>query len=348
MRQLRPGVLSPIGIDVGSAWIKAAQISRARRGWRLHACAAFPRLSSAEPASEEEFHRLVEVLERRGFQATDVVVGAPREVLHTAVLDLPPRASGAPIEQICEAEMVRMFRLPPEAFEMFAWEMPSASPRIKSTQMLASAMVCDDAEDFIRRCESAGLQILAIDLASEATARAVQTQCAAEGELTVLLDLGASGVDMLIFRSGECVYQRWLEHSGSSEIIAAMQSRLGIAPAIGEILMRRTGLYPLAGEDTDPVLAAGAAQILRQHAESLLGAALGSASYATDRFPGESVGSIRLVGAGAATPGLAEFLSEISGLDVRMVTPEAWGRVSCAGAGPALMTAIGHAMWGRS
>ncbi|MBK7406100.1 MAG: pilus assembly protein PilM [Phycisphaerales bacterium] len=343
----RPGSLSPIGVDVGTSWIKAAQVSRSRRGWRLHACAAFPRLQAGGTASADEFQRLAQVLDRAGFEDEQVVVGAPREALHTAVLDLPPRASGAPIEQICEAEMVRMFRLPADAFEMFAWEMPSDSPRIKSTQMLASAVVCQDAEDFIGRCESAGLRVLAIDLAAEATARACRAQCAASDELTVLLDVGASGVDMLVFREGACIYQRWLEGAGTGAITAALSSRLEISTEIGELLLRRMGLYPFPEGEVDPVLAAGAAQIFRQHSESLLGAALTSASYATDRFPGESVGAIRLAGAGAGMPGLAEFLAEISGLAVEVVVPKAWGRVTCPGAGPALMTAIGHAMWGR-
>lgn len=347
MSSLRARRLSPIGVDVGSAWIKAAQVSQTRRGWRLHAGAAFPRLEPGVEPGAPEFARLAEVLDRAGFEGQEVVIGAPRAILHTAVLDLPPRTSGAPIEQICQAEVVRMFRLPADAFEMFAWEMPSASPRIKSTQMLASAVECDEAEALVGACEGAGLQVVAIDLGSEATSRACRSLCQEGPDLTVLLDLGSAGVEMFVYREGDCVYQRWLEGIGTGAIVATLVTRLRIPSPGAELLVRRLGLYQATDVEADPVLASGAAQIMREHTEGLIGAVLSSASYALDRFPGEVVGRLKLVGAGAGMAGLAEYLGDVAGMEVEVIRPQDWGRVAPGSPGPAIMTAIGHAMWGR-
>jgi len=63
--------------------------------------------TSAEPTlSAEEAEQLVRLLNAEGFRGNELVVGVPGPRLLTGILDLPPRSSGAPVEEIAKVEGV--------------------------------------------------------------------------------------------------------------------------------------------------------------------------------------------------------------------------------------------------
>src|SRR4051794_35623253 len=109
---------TPIGLDVAGRWVKAVQLSRTATGLRLAAAARVARADPAAGFSEADAQVLAGVLERAGFQGHDVVLGAPREMLLSDVLELPPRASGAPIEQLARVELARANKCDPASFEL--------------------------------------------------------------------------------------------------------------------------------------------------------------------------------------------------------------------------------------
>lgn len=338
---------SLIGIDIGSDRLKAAQVVRARQGWRIVAGVSLARAESSAIPSEDEVYRLAGILENIGFSGCEVVIGAPRSLLSTAVLDLPPKTSGAPVEQICAAEFARMFRLAPGSYELHAWEMPTASDRATTTQMAASAMECESAALLVAPFEAAGLRVEAIDLASEATGRACLHGCADAEELTTLLDVGWGGVDLTIFRGGRVIYERWLRSAGLGGLVESLSRSLHISDRSARILVRRVGIAGIDDEHADPVLVARMLSIMREFAEELLQQVFGSAAYVLDRFPGESVTQMRVGGGGAVMPMLGEYLSEMAGLDVQLIVPRDCGFVGGRAADdPHMLTALGHALWG--
>jgi len=340
----QPG--GPIGVDIGASRLKVAQVAQGRRGWRVTAFGSLPRAEHTPVPSAEEIERLGSMLDRMGFVGNRVVLGAPRSMLKAAVLDLPPKSSGAPIDQLCGAELARMFRLAPGSYEMDAWEMPSATERSRATQMAATAMLSDDAEQLIAPFEAIGLQVEAIDLGGQATCRACRSACAEGDDLTALLDLGWHGVGMGVFRGGEAVYERWLPGVGTAGLADSIGRSLGFEERAAGMLIRRVGLAGLADPDADPVVTARLQSIVREYAESLLQHVLASVSYVLDRFPGESVGHVRLVGGGAGMPQLAPYLAELSGLDIRAMAPSEVGFGNCRGVlDGSMLTALGHAMW---
>jgi Tfp pilus assembly PilM family ATPase len=346
------GRMTPIGIDIGSRRVKLAQLARTRRGWRVGAMSAFDRLDPAPIPSDAELERIAEVLDRAGFVGDDVVVGAPRSRVHTAVLELPPRKSGAPLEQICHAEVARMFRLTPGSYELHAWEVPSGQARETMTQMAASAMPWSDATELVAPFDRVGLTVIAIDLTSEATARSCAEPMGRLAELSVLADLGETGLDLLVFRAGECVYTRRLESLGLSWMAETIARKLAIPPRGAAALVRRFGIAGVQSAQGADLCATRARVILREQIDIMLQQTLSSVSYALDRFPGEAVSSLRLIGGGANIPDIAPYLAEISGLDVGLINPSARTRGLSsrpdAAADPAYMTAIGHALWGSN
>ncbi len=338
---------SPIGIDIGADRIKAAQVVRTRQGWRIMASVSLSRREHAVIPTEDEVCLLADILNNTGFTGSKVIMGAPRSLLSMAVLDLPPKTSGAPVEQICAAEFARMFRFAPGSYEMHAWEMPTATDRATTTQMAASGMECENAALLIAPFEAVGLKIAAIDLASEATSRACRSGCHDTDELTTLLDIGWSGVDLVVFRGGEVVYERWLRGTGLGSLVENLRRSLNLSERAARILVRRVGLAGIEDENADPVIVARMLSIVREYAEDLLQQVFGSVAYVLDRFPGESVAHMRVCGGGGSMPQFAAYLAEMAGLDVQLITPLDCGFVGGRAAeDPHMLTALGHALWG--
>ncbi len=336
----------PIGLDIGASRLKVAQVARTRRGWRVVASGSMVRTCQTPVPDAAEVESLLCLLDRAGFVGSSVVLGAPRSMLQTAVLDLPPRTSGAPIEQICAAEMSRMFRLAPGSYEVHAWEMPSASGRGKTTQMAASALRWEAAEELIAPFEALGLEVEAVDLACEATCRACRSVCVEGDGLTALLDIGWAGVDMGVFRGGEKVYERWLPGVGVGGLAGLVGRSLGFDERASGILIRRVGLAGVEDAQADPVIVARLLSMVREYAENLLQHVLASVSYVLDRFPGESVERVRLVGGAAGIPQFPSYLSELSGLDIRAISSVDAGFLNASGCTEgSMLTALGHAMW---
>src|SRR5947208_914800 len=97
---------SLIGLDMGSRSMKAAQVSRSGTQVRVEAAAVIPYASAETTLDEQGMRRLRDVLHRQGFHGHNLVVAAPADKLHVELLDLPPRHSGAPVDQIAQAEMM--------------------------------------------------------------------------------------------------------------------------------------------------------------------------------------------------------------------------------------------------
>lgn len=344
---MQPRERTPIGIDLGTSSIKAAQLVRTRTGWRMVAGACFLRSDGEDALSASEFSRLLGVLDRAGFTGDKAVLGAPRTVLRTALVDAPPRSSGAPVEQICAAEFARMFRLSPGSSQIHLVEVPNATSRNDTSQMAISGISDSDAERLIAPFDNAGLLVEAIDLASEARCRASRSVCREGNELTALLDVGSSGIGLSVFRKGDSVYHRWLNGAGVDRLVEAVCRSLSIEPAAARMLARRVGLIPPAIEEADSVRISRVLSLGREYAEGLFHDILRSLAYVLDRFPGESVAQCWLIGGGACVPGLGEFLAEFAGLEMEVLTPERCGVAGGGLAGSAsLVTATGHAMWG--
>src|SRR5688572_30026381 len=91
---------TPIGLDIGSCSIKAVQLQRVREDWRVAAVTSLPRPQINAPLDRIAVRRIADVLYRQGFHGQSVVLAAPSDKLAADILELPPRTSGVPLEQI--------------------------------------------------------------------------------------------------------------------------------------------------------------------------------------------------------------------------------------------------------
>src|SRR3954469_22958163 len=180
---------SPIGLDIGGRTIKAVQLVRAGGKWRLHAAVALPQPEVNQPIVPQTARYVREALFRHGFAGDRLVLAAPAKQLEGAVLELPPRSSGAPVEQIARAELARGAKLESDPFEIECWDLPSPARAGTGTSVMAVAMRHADAAAILDPFEADGFKLVAIDTQAWALARAAGPY-EIPGTISALLDIG--------------------------------------------------------------------------------------------------------------------------------------------------------------
>ncbi|MCW5777055.1 MAG: pilus assembly protein PilM [Phycisphaeraceae bacterium] len=337
---------SPIGIDVGSHAIKAVQLSHAP-GRRLHAGTTMRR-SAEGPVTSDEAATIAGLLARQGFAGRDVVLSVPWSTLLTGILDLPPRSSGAPLEQLARMELARMHKRDPHGFEMACWELPASSRRGAGTPVMVVACPHGDAETLIETFEGVGLRVTALDVGTLAAARAcIEARSLAQG-LYGMIDLGHSAARLALFHCGTCIYARAVPESGLGALHARLASALDVDSAVTEYLIEDVGLVgDDAATQADQRALHEAHAAIADYASGLVRELNLSLAYAAHRYPDTHAADVILHGGGAMIPGIAARLTDLSGLSVRAAVTAAVldvpARLLPRCSKPSLMIAIGLA-----
>lgn len=350
MRSKRRG---PIGLDLGSRWIKAVQLSGAPGAWRIAAASMLPRPQSGEPITSEEISRAAEVLARQGFTGEEVVVTVPNEKLICGILDMPPKDSGAPVDQIARAELASIHRIEPGNFEMAWWELPLGGRGRESTRVMAAACPHAAAEEWIGLLAGGGFEVVALDTEAACISRLCGTMSHSQSDVLPVLDLGWRAARLVLMHQGTIVYERRLSEAGLAPLGQAIASELRVEPAIAEYLLTDVGLGRPAGETVEnagedlPQLDE-AHRVIRDHFGPLCLEVQSSMAYLEHQYGETSRLGAALVGGGAMIPGLAEHLGTAMNCQARRVTPAQHG--TCTSgllglAGSALLSAaMGLAM----
>jgi Tfp pilus assembly PilM family ATPase len=354
MRRFGRKSRSAIGLDLGARYVTAVQLERAGggaagggapAGWRVAAAARVSRGRAGQPFDAAEASRLCDTIDRLGFTGTDVVLAAPQDKLLAGVLELPPRNAQIPLEQIARVELARTNKCPPESFEMGYWELPSPARAGRASHVMAVGYAHADAAALLDLVEGAGFSVVAIDARCCALARACGGLASPPPGLTAILDLGWSGASLVLLHDGVVVSERALAESGTDQLYDAFSTRLRLDPEmtdylLGEVGLRdassssaaaaaaapealdaRGGAVATAGEPR-PALPDEARGALSAYADGLVRELLVSFSYATRQYTDATVARLLLAGAGAAVPGLGEFLSKELGLETVAVAPK--------------------------
>ena len=196
---------TPIGLDLGSRFIHAAQ---ADRSGTVFATAAVRRVNPDEAYTEEDFERLCGVLYRRGFRGREVVVTAPKSIIQRSTLDLPPRESGAPLDEIARGELARQTHQDPGVFEFTWWDAPQPPRHGATVRAIAISCGHEQAGALLDAMEGCGLKPVA--LLSPSTAAAVAVRPPEPGALSGVLDLGWSEAVFVVRDEADIVFERRL------------------------------------------------------------------------------------------------------------------------------------------
>jgi Tfp pilus assembly PilM family ATPase len=384
-RRLHLRTRSAIGLDLGARSVKAVQFARDRfgdGGWRVAAAAEVPREAAppdpavGQPAASQtagptqaaapspaEVGRLIATLERQGFGGSDVVLAVPSDRVYSSMLELPPRSSNAPLEQIARIEMARAHRLAPDAFEMGSWDLPAAARATRQTHVMAVACTHADAAALMDPFEAAGLTVTALDVKAPALARACAPLLDGDaGGITGLVDLGWSSATLSLMHQGVAIYGRTLGDSGLHKLYATLAGRLGLDCDVIDYLLSDTGLaagheQPGAKDATAPSAPAArktknatdAAGLIAAHFEAAVHELQVSLSYAQHQYPDTPLSRLLVVGGGACIRGVTEHLRRTLGIEALAVAPADVATCPAHQAGPcsspALTAALGLALF---
>lgn len=346
--------LSSIGLDIGVRWIKGAQLRRGRSGYELSASIRMRRSGDTPELTAEEADRLEGVLRRQGLTGNEVVLAVPNQRLVRQVMELPPRASGAPLDQLAKAELARVGKCAPEEMEAVWWELPSGARASEGTHVMGVACPHQAAEEIMNSVENAGLRVVALDTPSTAIARACAKACAG-AQVVTIVDLGWRGVTIAVFAGGVLAYERIVEAEGLGQAFEQLQRTLDLDADVAEYLIERVGVDANLKNEDLPFTADQAALLDegRQIIQSSLRAAVeeirASVAYAARRFSGASTPRVLLCGGGMQVPGVRALISEAVGESAQAVTPAQCITVAesfCEGTREnlSLLSAIGLAM----
>ncbi|MEN0109449.1 MAG: hypothetical protein AAF805_01885 [Planctomycetota bacterium] len=201
-----------IGVDIGSAAIKVAQLSRRGDALSLSAAAICPRAG--------EDGGLAATL-----RAVRTLASGMRGVRVAAMLSM--QACG--LDATAESE-------DREADRTYGcWQTPGG----EGYRVHASLR---DVETVVEGCASAGLQCEVLDGAPLAIARATPLASGDPDELVGALDWGERAVTFVASKRGEVLYARRLAGDGFDSARAAVSETLGLSPSESAAAIRRHGL----------------------------------------------------------------------------------------------------------
>jgi Tfp pilus assembly PilM family ATPase len=312
---------SPIGLDVGARWVKAAQLRREGAGrWHLEAAARFPRLNQDVAADAKEARRIEEVLSRQGFRGRDVVLAAPTEKLMTDLLELPARTPATPFEQIMRAEVARIHRCDASKLEIAHWDVPTSARTARGTQVLSVACQHADAEAVLDVFESVGLNVVGLDARSVAVARACGPVLADVAQrISVILMLDWNQASVVVMHQGVVVYERRLKESGIRRLHETIRTQLNLEAVAVDHVLEDVGLSEGAVDDpaASSETVAQARGLIEAHLNAIVQDLRASLTYASHQYPEASAERVLVAGEGAAMPGVDRQLAGRTGLEVR-------------------------------
>jgi len=343
-----PGLTSGslIGVDFEGRSVKVAQASRSGSHWQVSAALVLPRAIQGPVIDRSDAEQLAGALSRQGFRGKRLVVGVPDGTVVAGILDLPPRGSGAPLEQIARTELANMHGYDPHAAETVCWDLPSSARPKAQTQAMAVACKHADAEAILSAFQGTGLSVAALDSRFHAIARACRPLLSASG-ITAILDLEWAQAVLVLLHQGTAIYRRTLPEAAVKQLSQALVQKLGLEPQAAEYLVAEAGLSPQA--DEDPSYCATVLPILRKHIDSLAAAVKPPFAYVETQYPGAEVDRVLLVGEGAGVPGLAGVLQSGLHVNVQLATPAGVARCPAAlgvkSRDPSLTAALGLAQY---
>jgi Tfp pilus assembly PilM family ATPase len=343
---------TPIGLDLAGREFKAIQLARTSTGYRIEAAVVLAQPENT-PLDAARAKWIADVLARQGFKGHRVILAAPVAKLEAEMLELPPRASGAPVEQIARGEMATVARLT-GGFEMACWDLPAPPRGGAGTSMLSVAFRHADADMLLDPLESAGLDVRAIDARAWALARAIATD-ETDSAPRLVLDLEwDTGFVALVHRQ-KVLYQRTLAEIGFGTLHRGVAEQFDLSGEVTEFLLTQHDELAAPTRTADPAAATSSLQkariagLVAQYASVITDELEQSFAFARHRYPDLAPRGLLISGAGARVIGLCEQLTNRLRTEVTPISPAM--RLPCPDdlaetcLNPALATALGMALY---
>lgn len=333
-----PNLNAPlIGVDITKRGIHLAQPINPSDPTSPVRTAFAPRAPDATPDHDAEL--VAGLLDRRDFVSRRVVIAAPGESAISAVLDLPPRSSAAPVDQLAAIELARTHKLDPKTLSIATWQLPIPTRAGEPAKHMAVALPSAAGERLVAAFEAQGLFVESIDARALAMARALTPRPDDEGCIIPILCADWHRATLTAVFQGEVFYERALETARFRALDAAVKSTAIDSPAIIDEMLAGTRSDGSALEPTLAQLASSLTPLVISHAAELVDQLRLSLAYVAQLMPQAGLSRIELMGELACVPTLGQSIADALQLEVTLPDRAIVGSSSIthrAALGPAL------------
>lgn len=332
-----------IGLDIGGAWVKAAQCDRSGR---IERATALPRVRPGVGVDADEAEMIAEALLRYGFEPSPVIIGLSVREVRLEEIEAPPVSDEQALDRIILGEVGRLSHWEPETYTAQWWRVPAPTRASAQDTFLSVAAPVATVDSAIEPLAAAGFDIQAVDLRASAAARLGAARVQSD-QLVVMVDVGWSCVEIAAWLDQRLIFVRRLEDAGLAQVGTALpRVAMGDRLVVESLAMSRGG----------PSHAWNAARIgfltaARRVGESLVSELNLTLVYLARRFPSAQRCDVLIAGGGARIDALIEPLATSPDVGARRAEPgqliHFHPRAAAQACEPIFLPACGLALWGR-
>lgn len=306
------------GLDIGNHSIKAAQIEHKGEGKAKLTHIGYLEtpvgiLSLEDETTKNELaDKIKQIRESSGITTRKVVAALPEASIFTRIILLPDVAEKDMEESVYyEAKQY----LPTPVSEVQLDYIPISKVTLEGRKLVRALLVAAPkvvAQKYIDVVEMAGLELIALETETIATARAITFKKAFE-EGALLLDFGSAGTDMSVVKGRNLIFSQSLG-TGSDALTKAIAADFGLDYQQAEQYKRTYGLLPDQADGKIAKALSPVMQIVINEINKTL-------NYFRAHLQESTPKKIFIVGDGAKLPGLGSFLTQNLGIETTITDP---------------------------
>lgn len=300
------GRASPIVFDIGSAAVRVAQRASGEGGCRV---LTLRREDTDTPLASHEAAGLTRAMLRARFAVAEAVIIAPRAMVRSLPVELPPASSGAPLLEIARSRAAELLDMPPAAFELAITSTPPDQAQARTSTVATCKH--DDAETLIAVLESAGVRVRSLIAPSAAAAAVAPAPTADDPDAAcLLLDVGWRETAAIGLAGGRPVFERHLRKLGFGAVVRSVRDELDVPWDLARHLA-------VSDRQTNASLAEHVSAAVRSFGVDLLREAEATLSYLERLAEPGRVREVLIAGGGAEDDELLDWLAANLSVPVR-------------------------------
>lgn len=317
---------SPIGLDVGSVAVRAAQLRFVGGRWQATRLCHWPIADQDEKGLDSVARiRLAQWLRNIHFRGRGAIIGlSPPDVeLHAMELPRVERAEPEELRRAARLEIERLMSFDSTEAEVDLWHIPPS--KVARTTAIGVAARKDSVAALLDICRRANLDCMSVDATPCALSR---FGCAVRGlneiadDIWGVLDLGRRLSRLILCVDRIPVLARAFEYGGKAWTKQLAES-LKVSERTAEQHKRDHGIAQIARhreQSGDSKLSEMIYNVLRRDLNGMIGEIERSYQYILRCYSPRQPGPLLLVGGGAETRNLADMLADRLGIDARVPT----------------------------
>ena len=304
---------SVIGLELGAKTIKAVQlIKRPGQDTRAQAL-CIKRLDHDHVVNLDDLSRTRDALYRQGFRGNTIIASIPHELQLMSLVEIPASDDRAPVHAIASNQLATQYGLEPHQLECAYWRMPTQTRVHDTAQGMAVGCQNENAELLLQNFEDADFDVIALDVQSHATSRAVNHLYPTPNELDIsaVMNFGWQHTCLTLILNQTVVYERTLSTFNLKSLYQKLQERFQLEEKAVDFLLKNFGLVKPTEQDLVNMSQLPAVQsAITQYTDTLINELNTALSYASHEYPNSEVAQVLLAGGGSTINGLAAHMNE--------------------------------------